>query len=386
MAKKRNEDPYSSARKNKRDTKLRRIIALEAAKMMYQGSESEYYTAKRKAARQIGVGKQASRSDLPSNAEVRDSILRQASLLEGEKRLENLQQMRVYAYWLMEQLMDFSPKLIGSTLTGHIRKNSDIDLHVFSNSLTLLTQTLDQLLVPYEIEKKRVIKHNQERYFTHIHFHGRFEVELTVYTLDYVSYGFKCSITGKTMENASLKQLFQLLQNEYPEMDLAEEMVAWDDKLDSYDLFPAYLNPLEGLDGGKHHPEGDLLYHSLQVFELAREEGYAHDVEFLQAALLHDIGKSIDKKHHAIVGAEILEGLVSPRVIFLIRYHMDMLDLQRGQLGHRKTIRLRQSEYWDDLIALRDFDNRGRIRGMIVDSVGEVISYLKNLERVGYPC
>ena len=58
------------------------------------------------------------------------------------------------------------------------------------------------------------------------------------------------------------------------------------------------LQPLEGVkQSPKHHPEGDALYHSLQVFELARDER-PYDEEFLLAALLHDVGKAIDPADH----------------------------------------------------------------------------------------
>ena len=46
------------------------------------------------------------------------------------------------------------------------------------------------------------------------------------------------------------------------------------------------------------HPEGDALYHSLQVFHLARE-ARPYDEEFLLAALLHDVGKAVDPQDHA---------------------------------------------------------------------------------------
>ena len=36
------------------DERLRRVVAIEAAKLMYEGKEKEYFTAKRKVARRYG--------------------------------------------------------------------------------------------------------------------------------------------------------------------------------------------------------------------------------------------------------------------------------------------------------------------------------------------
>jgi hypothetical protein len=54
--------------------------------------------------------------------------------------------------------------------------------------------------------------------------------------------------------------------------------------------------------GGRNHPEGDALYHSLQVFELARCEA-PWDRDLAAAALLHDVGKAIDRRDHVIAEA-----------------------------------------------------------------------------------
>jgi putative nucleotidyltransferase with HDIG domain len=372
--------PGNQSRKDRRNSKLRRVIALESAKMMYDRTETEYFTAKRKAARKMGIDFRYHPSDLPSNCEIREEILNVASLYEGEERQSKLKEMRLYALWLMRHLETFSPKLIGSTWTGHIRKGSDIDIHVFSDSLSAVSNVLDNNGFQYHVEKKRVVKHNIERQFTHIHVHGRFEVELTLYAMTYLHYCFKSSITGKAIEKASLKELELFVSQEYPTVDLATEMDRYVSETECYEMFKLLLLPLENVQGGPEHPEGDALYHSLQVCELARREGFANDIEFLQAALLHDIGKAIDPRHHAEVGAEALEGFVSPRVIFLILNHRDALDLQRGTLGHKKTIQLRHNEFFEDLMALRDFDNRGRQRGMLVDTLDEVLEYLKKLE------
>src|SRR5487761_1662308 len=137
--------------------KLRQQIAWEAARLMYERVESEYYRAKLKAARRMGGG-WVKPKDLPSNREIRDEIQVFARLYEGERRLENLRDMRVAALRMMTLLRPFRPRLIGSTLTGHVRRGSDIDLHVFSDSIEAVAAALEREGLRYTIERKQVRK------------------------------------------------------------------------------------------------------------------------------------------------------------------------------------------------------------------------------------
>src|SRR6201982_3412649 len=124
------------------NVKLRQAIALEAARLMYERIESEYFTAKRKAAKRLcrqGVKPE----DLPSNAEIRDQIQVFARIHEGDQRTIHLRDMRLEALRLMRLLRAFRPRLIGSVMTGHVRKGSDIDIHVFSDSAGLITDLLE---------------------------------------------------------------------------------------------------------------------------------------------------------------------------------------------------------------------------------------------------
>src|ERR1700747_3247506 len=85
------------------DAKLRQAIALEAARLMYERIESEYFTAKRKAAKRLCRGG-VKPGDLPSNAEIRDQIQLFARLHEGDKRQQHLKDMRLEALRLMRLL------------------------------------------------------------------------------------------------------------------------------------------------------------------------------------------------------------------------------------------------------------------------------------------
>jgi HD superfamily phosphodiesterase len=114
---------------------------------------------------------------------------------------------------------------------------------------------------------------------------------------------------------------------------------------------------LEALDGvqqsPRYHPEGDALFHSLQVFELARRE--SHDLVLWAAALFHDVGKAIDGPLHDEVGADLLEGVLSPRAVWLVRHHLDLLKDPRGTRR-----RYHGDPIIRDLELLRRWDVRGR--------------------------
>jgi predicted nucleotidyltransferase len=360
--------------------KLRHAIACEAARLMYERLEREYFTAKRKAARRLCRG-QVKPSDLPSNSEIRDQIQLLARLLEGERRAADLRAMRFAALGMMRLLRPFKPRLIGSVMTGHVRKGSDIDLHLFTDSPALVTDLLDREGYVFDLERKQVVKHNEARVFTHIHIHDRFPFELTVYAEDKAHYVFKSSITGKAIERASIRELEEFLSKEYPDVDLEGQVQAAAEVEDPYLTFRRLLEPLASVpQSPRHHPEGDVLYHSLQVFELAREHR-PYDIEFLQAALLHDVGKGIDPQDHVRAGLEAVEGLISERTAFFIEHHMHALELKAGTLGHKLTQRLRAAEDFEDLMLLRELDTAGRVPGAEVCELDEALDFLKELER-----
>jgi UTP:GlnB (protein PII) uridylyltransferase len=117
------------------------------------------------------------------------------------------------------------------------------------------------------------------------------------------------------------------------------------------------LNLLLSLDGitqsPKYHPESDTLFHSLQVFELAYRQ--SNDPELWLAALFHDVGKSVDSKRHANIGAEMISGFFPHRIVWLVEHHLDLM------ISSRKTQqRLANTQQLNDLVMLRAWDLGGR--------------------------
>jgi predicted HD phosphohydrolase len=242
-----------------------------------------------------------------------------------------------------------------------------------------VTDTLDELGLQYDVEHKRIVKHGEDRMFTHIHLHDGHKFELTLYPEDKVHYVFKSSITGKAIERASIAQLEELLRAEHPDLDLETEVTRIEDQLDPYLLFRLLLEPLAGVkQSNKYHPEGDALYHSLQVFELARAER-PYDEEFLLAALLHDVGKAIDPSDHVAAALQSLEGSITERTEWLIAHHMEAQALRTGALGVKARARIQASEHYDDLMLLNELDRRGRVRGAAVCELDEALEFLREL-------
>jgi putative nucleotidyltransferase with HDIG domain len=137
---------------------------------------------------------------------------------------------------------------------------------------------------------------------------------------------------------------------------------------------PAYLlSLLHSLDGvrqnPRHHPEGDALYHSLQVFSHALEA--SDDPELWAAALLHDVGKATTSRGHAQVGAQALRGALSERACWLIEHHMDLLYHPR-----RTRERLKGTDGLRDLEALRRWDMAGRDPHAVVMQPRDAVALL----------
>src|SRR5262249_24955704 len=151
--------------------------------------------------------------------------------------------------------------------------------------------------------------------------------------------------------------------------------------VDPYPVFRMLLLPLENVKGhARHHPEGDVLYHSLQVFELMKD-ARPYDVELMQAALLHDVGKGLDPANHVEAALEALAGLIAERTEFCIAHHMDAHLLRAGQLGARLRRQLEESPDFEELMLLEECDAKGRVSGAVVGTVDEALEFMRQTER-----
>jgi len=138
------------------------------------------------------------------------------------------------------------------------------------------------------------------------------------------------------------------------------------------DDLASMLRALDGVRQDPHyHPEGDALTHTLQVFDHARR--HTEDPVLIAAALLHDVGKAIAGRDHDREGASLLDGLVHPRIVYLVEHHLELL---RAPGVARK--RLRGSPELRDLELLRRYDVGGRVPGASAPSLREALAFLED--------
>ena len=171
----------------------------------------------------------------------------------------------------------------------------------------------------------------------------------------------------------------RLLTQPHADRALGRPTEAAENTVDRFRTYELLLLPLEHvMQLPEDHPEGDVLYHSLQVFELARRK-LPYDEEFLLAALLHDVGKAIDRRDHIAAGLEALTDAITPRTAWLIEYHVAARALRDGTLGVRSRRRLEAAENFDELMLLADCDRQGRAVGMDVPDVRDALRYVHDL-------
>jgi predicted nucleotidyltransferase len=198
----------------RKEDRVRRLIAQEAARIMYEEGVSEYRDAKRKAARQFGPEKALSLgSHLPANAEIHGELQRLIGIYEKEVLPERLLRLRLGALRQMELLAQFRPYLVGSVLSGAVTEQSDIDLHLFAESSEEVEEFLRREGIPFEREVV-TIRHGGE-FFEYPHIYLEDEgvvVECTVYSPRDIHRIPKSSITGRPMERANAKRLKKLIE------------------------------------------------------------------------------------------------------------------------------------------------------------------------------
>lgn len=210
-----------SERTRRTSDREREAVAREAARLMYREGVTQYFDAKRIAARRV-LGRDARAAQfrpqgLPSNGEIRAALTELVELAEGRDRSRRVFAMRVVALELLEALACWDARLIGSVASGHARRGSDIDLHVFGEPDDI---ELDVWHRGWTAEREEVLIRvpGGFRKFHHLHVLDQaFPVELSVYPRSERRVAQRSSVDGKRIDRVGPGRLEALIRDEHAE-------------------------------------------------------------------------------------------------------------------------------------------------------------------------
>ncbi len=336
------------------DESLRQQIATEAARLLLRGKEHDFTAARKRAARWLKRRK-LRREDMPSNAEVQVQMYALSGVMASERDPAVAWQMRHFAGQLMDLLADFQPRAQGAVLDGCATLGAEIALTV---------------LAPRDVISGRL----KAAGLTVRTVPAADTSDTSLWQLQLVR-PFPTLIEGRggdTPSGLSREQLRELLQS----TPSAAPEIPTDEHPDAFSVFEMLIEPLArvALDPD-YHPEGDALYHTLQVFELGLQER-PYDEEFLLACLLHDAGLAINPKHPVLSVIDAVGTLITDRTRELIELRPVASEyLRTGTCPQR----LRKSEEFEDAVLLARLDRAGRVPGTPVRALAEALDFIRNL-------
>lgn len=332
---------------------LRTHLARESALLLLRGRVKDFNTARKQAARRFSQ-RRISSDDLPANAEIEHHLRFLGGLADDEFQLQqssitlltlqSLQRESPNDLWVDARSLPVTAQNIPDLELIAVGQVSDLEERLLDAEIPLAREH-NSLLVKLA-RQCRIQCVGELSAFDHGPLANFEPVQLVIESLKYVIESG--SLGGTVSEENGREYLLLLLPR----------------------LADIQLHP-------NSHPEGDLLYHSLQVFELGKER-HPYDEEFLWACLLHDVGYVIDR--HDPVGA-ILHRLHGDewgeRTRFFIECLADAHEYLKTGVAPKP---LRKHEDFDLLVDFAKCDRDGRMPGAEVPELEAAVEYLDQLD------
>ncbi|RJQ45908.1 MAG: hypothetical protein C4528_07860 [Gammaproteobacteria bacterium] len=192
------------------DQRQRRLIAMEAARLIAEHGMSDYYAAKRKAAQHLGL-----QHPLPRNEEVEQALGDYQRLFQADTQPRHLKKLREAALQAMRLLERFEPRLTGSVLSGAAHRHSDVNLHLFAATPEEVGWLLDSRDIPFQLVQRHFsfTSATPAKIFPVYRFvAGEVTLDLAVFPLLGVRQAPLNPVNGRPMERISCAALDKMLK------------------------------------------------------------------------------------------------------------------------------------------------------------------------------
>ncbi|HEV8260141.1 MAG TPA: hypothetical protein VGQ19_05205 [Burkholderiales bacterium] len=188
---------------------MRERIAQLAARLMAVDGIDDFALAKRKAARQAGA---PDTRNLPNNEEVEQALRAYQQLYQADEQQARLRHLRQNAREMMQLLLQFDPHLSGSVLSGSAGKYSDINIHLFTDSVKDVELFLLNRQIPYRSRERRVYIGGDPRSVPNFSVSTEdANFDITVFAPRDLRYQLRTTAEGKPFERARIDWLNSVL-------------------------------------------------------------------------------------------------------------------------------------------------------------------------------
>ncbi len=191
---------------------LRRALAQEAARIMFEHGVADYGFAKRKAAERLGAGEHAV---LPKNSEIEAALAEYQRLFAHESHTQTLIQQRHAALAAMELLHEFQPRLVGAVLAGTATPHQAIELHLFSDSVEAVSIKLIDGQIKYKLAEHRVrLTADHTLTYAMVQFViQELPIHATIFPCDGLRQAPLSPVDGRPMRRATAADVEQIIQS-----------------------------------------------------------------------------------------------------------------------------------------------------------------------------
>lgn len=193
------------SRDNGNNRQMRERIAQLAARLMAVDGIDDFALAKRKAARQAGA---PDTRNLPNNEEVEQALRAYQQLYQADEQQARLRHLRQNAREMMQLLAQFDPHLSGSVLSGSAGKYSDINIHLFTDSVKDVEMFLLNRQIPYRSRERRVYIGGEPRGVPNFSVStDDADFDITVFAPRDLRYQLRTTAEGKPFDRARIDRL-----------------------------------------------------------------------------------------------------------------------------------------------------------------------------------
>lgn len=340
---------------------LREQIAIEAARLLLRGKVNSIAMARKRAARWL-KRQRLHRDEVPSNQEIQVQMYALSGLMASERDPMHAAQICQWLSRFLQALEIVSAVWINPRVLNEWVAGAELLVAVQSEASSvraLLTGA------GYRTRRLPLEASTPASVIWRMRVEGQCPCELR-------GYDVQCP-WPPTSDAVSLSDL----QAQWEGIAVPLSEPPDDEHPDAFGVFAMLLEPLARVMlPAETHPEGDALYHSLQVFELGRQV-HPYDEEFLLACLLHDVGWGINPRHPVLSALDALGTLITERTRFLIEQRPVAAQYLKTGVCPRA---LQKSPDFEDVVLLARCDREGRVAGATVCDLEEALAYIESLE------